>query len=196
MQTVRTPIYWLERPSAEPERHTLSSSLSVAPSGPRAAVDVPAAMLIPVHQTGSTIAAMLVPQALVGTVTLDGVRVPAGLHSVCHATRIALSETTLWVAARTEPETRPYDPVVDGADLYCSRTKARIVPGETIVICHGSADVACDQVYKQSAWELDIPCHACKRSPNAPEWHPPLARATERGGRSKLLAAMQARRPS
>ena len=127
-------------------------------------------------------AAVLVPSKHGRPVRLNRVDLPPGMHLLSHKDRLDVGGITFWVSLRACAEQMAYDPEVHGEDCFCLRTKARLEPGEAIVICPGMPEMPCDMIFKASAWKAGVRCHNCRFDPSAPAWKP----AAPKEGRSVL----------
>lgn len=172
---------WYQTEAGSLSRMALSDVVRIS-SFPRPAVDdvddtvaeeAAAPRVVPVSREGDACAVLLVPSAAESRALVNGSAAPSGMHLLRHGDRVDVSEKTLWVSAGAAPEETRYDPQTHGEDVFCFRTKARLEPGEPIVICPGTSKTTCGMIYKASAWELGIPCHNCRFDPSKPAWHPP-----------------------
>lgn len=127
------------------------------------------------------IALAFVPIDLEMFVSLNGVPLRAGFHGVRHADQLDIHEHSIWLAAIRTVQVCAYDPARHGSDVFCTITKARLSPGESIVVCPGTDKVACQAIYRQEAWEMamsapsQLRCPMCKFRPDDAEWMPPAA---------------------
>lgn len=110
------------------------------------------------------------------SVACNGGRCPAGVQPLRHGDRLNVGATELWISGDVEPEPVAYDAAVHGSDQFCLRTKARLLTGESVVVCPGTAGAWCGMLYKAAAFALHLRCHACGRDPRAPRWRPPAAK--------------------
>lgn len=133
--------------------------------GPRTAAAVHAL------RRGSAVGVLIVGEH--ARVEKNGVACGPGLHAVGHGDRLTIARTSVWVSADVTPVAQAYDPPVHGDDQFCQRTKSRLTPGESIVVCPGTTQRACDSRYKAAAWALGLRCHVCGHDPKAPRWCPP-----------------------
>lgn len=147
--------------SASPRR----TSVSVRPILPRCEI----------------IAVAFVPFDLEIYIFLNGVPLRAGFHGVRHGDQLDIHEHNIWFAAIRTVEACAYDPAEHGFDVFCTITKARLSPGESIVVCPGTDKVACQAIYRQDAWEMAMSatsalrCPMCRFRPDDAEWRPPAA---------------------
>lgn len=138
--------------------------------------DVP--RLIPVRSGRGAVAALLVPGGVL--VRRNGVPLPPGAHAVLHADCVQTDDARYWVAAATEIAVSQYEPALHGEGVYCFFTKARLKPGEAIVVCPGRPGAECSVIYKQAAWQMAIQadvqfqCPRCGFDPAAGDWQPEL----------------------
>jgi hypothetical protein len=130
------------------------------------------AVLIPQSMNGASIAALLVPDELHGRLTRNGAILAAGIHVLCHGDEIAHDNYRAWTAKNDRFRETYYDPRVHGENVYCARTRNRLVEGEPIVVCPGTPSNSCTAVYSRSAW-LNGTCHACGYDAGQPGWTPP-----------------------
>jgi len=144
-------------------------------------VDLP--RLIPTRPGSGALAALLVPA---GTGVLrNGVPLPPGSHALFHADALTIQGRRYWVAASVEVAVTQYDPTAHGDNVFCFFTKARLKPGEAIVVCPGRPGAECSVIYKQAAWEMALKanvkfqCPRCGFDPAAGDWQPMLTRPTQ-----------------
>lgn len=141
----------------------------------------PAPRLIPVGSGSGAAAALLVPDTA-GSVSRNGVPLPAGVHLVRHRDRLEFGGVSYWVAVEREVRVVLYEPDVHGADVFCFVTKARLRAGEEIVVCPGRPGTECGVIYKKPAWDMAIEanarfrCPRCGFDPGAGDWQPTLPR--------------------
>lgn len=139
--------------------------------------------LIPTTAAPGAIAALLVGESC-GGVTRNGVPLPAGAHLLAHADRLDFEGHTWWVAAACEVREVPFDPLVHGEDVYCYITKARLRPGDPVVVCPGCPGAGCGAIYRQAAWDMAVSsnarfrCPRCGFEPAAGEWRPEVPEAS------------------
>lgn len=147
--------------------------------GPLAHATTP--RLMPVSSASGAAAALLVPYSA-GSITRNGVPLPAGVHLVRHKDRLDYGGESYWVAVEHEVRVASYDPDVHGADVYCFVTKARLRAGEEIVVCPGRPGAACGVIYRKPAWDMAreanarFRCPRCGFDPGAGDWEPALPR--------------------
>ncbi|MGA2798005.1 MAG: hypothetical protein ABSE63_10520 [Thermoguttaceae bacterium] len=115
---------------------------------------------------------LLIPDELTRQLTLNGVVLAAGTHILHHADHIRWNNLRLWVARNGSAQETQYEPHIHGEEMFCARTRSRIVPGEPIVICPGTLTDPCGMIFKKTAW-LNIKCHHCGFDPNQTTWSPP-----------------------
>lgn len=142
-------------------------------------------MLLPTKPARNTCGVALVPDASMGGVLLNGVRLRPGMHVLHHADRVALDGQTVWFAIAAAPDEVQYDPEAHGEAVYCHRTKARLEVGDPIVICRGTPRADCGMIFTAAAWGAGIPCHSCGALPEDPGWTPPPSES--RGSLIELL---------
>jgi hypothetical protein len=142
-------------------------------------------MLLPTKPARNTCGVALVPDASMGGVLLNGVRLRPGMHVLHHADRVALDGQTVWFAIAAAPDEVQYDPETHGEAVYCHRTKARLEVGDPIVICRGTPRADCGMIFTAAAWGAGIPCHSCGALPEHPGWTPPPSES--RGSLIELL---------
>lgn len=171
---------WFRDESGQLAAQVISSPLWVSgdssiPSAVRRGIE---AGICPIAPRSGAIGAALVPDERDRAVLLNGVPLRPGLHLVQHADCLNLDVQTFWFAAvRTVDETT-YDPAVHGAELFCELTKARLEPGEPIVLCPGSPEQPCRAVFRRPAWELAMQsetmrrCAHCGFRPDESDWTP------------------------
>jgi len=129
-------------------------------------------VLIPQPINGQGIAVLLVPDELTRQLSLNNSVLAAGTHILCHASHICWNSLRLWVARTDSARETQYEPHTHGKEMFCARTRSRLIPNEPIVICPGTLTDPCGMIYKKSAW-LDIKCHHCGFDPNQIAWSPP-----------------------
>ena len=150
---------------------------SAADSSPRPEPD--SVMVLPTEPSGGRCGVALVPDAFTGRVLLNGVRIGPGMHVLHHADHVALDSRSVWFAIAATPDEVVFDPEIHGHPVYCHRTKARLKPGDEMVICRGTPKADCGMKFTAGAWSAGIPCHACGAEPGDPGWTPP---PSERSG--------------
>lgn len=125
-------------------------------------------------------AAVLVPPGRNGRVRLNGIALPPGMHMLGHRDRLDAGDRTFWVSLQARVEETVYQPSEFGSDCFCFRTKARLVPGESIVICPGSPGEPCGAIYRSAAWKAVDRCRrgGCGFDPSEPPWRPVPPRHT------------------
>ena len=139
--------------------------------------------LIPTRPGSGALAALLVPDA--AGVVRNGVPLPAGAHALFHGDALAVQQQRYWVAAAVEVAVTQYVPTAHGENVFCFFTKARLKPGEAIVVCPGRPGAECSVIYKQAAWELALKanskfqCPRCGFDPSAGDWQPTLPSPTQ-----------------
>jgi hypothetical protein len=130
---------------------------------------------------------IIVPDALAGRLSCGGRLLAAGAHVVEHRCRLSWGDLRVWVARAESAIETTYDEALHGPDVFCARTRARVQPGERVVICPGTAEVACGRIYKANAW-LGMRCHLCGFDPNRQAWEPPIQRKGAIDGLLQLAA--------
>lgn len=128
---------------------------------------------------GDALGALLVPEAALESVTRRGIRLRPGMHPLQHADQLQIGTAVLWISAEAEPDRTTYDPQLHGANVFCARTKARLQPGEAIVVCPGTPSASCGWIYKASAWTPQLVCPRCGFDPQHAPWEPPRRPTTE-----------------
>jgi hypothetical protein len=131
-----------------------------------------AAALIPQSINGQGIAVFLVPDALTGRITRDGQFLAPGAHILRHGDEIRWNALRLWIAKNDRIEETNYDPNKHGENMFCARTRSRLISGEPVIICPGTLSNSCGMIFKASAW-LNMRCHICGFEPNQASWTPP-----------------------
>ena len=179
---------WHAAGQGPPARHEVAGPTWLSEAGLRAASQHAPGdldhrlLLLPASAGRRDCCVVLVPDALARTVSRNHDPLPAGLHRLRHADRLDLAGQTVWVAESRAAEVIEYDPAVHGEDVFCARTKARLVPGARVVRCPD-----CGLLYTERAWALSIPCHICGHDSKQSEWQPPHTVA-QSGGVRELLA--------
>jgi hypothetical protein len=130
-------------------------------------------MLLPTEPARNTCGVALVPDASGGGVLLNGVRIGPGMHVLRHADRVAQNGRSVWFAIAAAPDEVAYDPEIHGDPVFCHRTKARLTPGDAMVICRGTPKADCRMMFTSAAWDAEIPCHSCGALPGESGWTPP-----------------------
>lgn len=123
----------------------------------------------------------------------NGLALEPGLHLVRHADRVDAGPLAFWVAADCRPEETVYAPPRHPGDAFCARLRARLEPGEDIVICQGRPERACGLLYRKSAWLARPVCASCGANAADAQWCPPgpvergndSARASKSRGRGR-----------
>jgi hypothetical protein len=142
--------------------------------------------------TQGALAVALVPDELERVAFLNGIALGSSMHVLRHADLLELSEKRVWVSTGATPTAIPYDVELHGRDVFCMRTKARLKPGEAIVVCPGTSRESCGMIYKAAAWETGLPCHHCRFDPKAPAWSPPVPKTKEARPLERLLRLARA----
>ncbi len=130
----------------------------------------------PLGDEGTCAVALVAPGCT--SLRVNGMRVESGLWLLCHADRVELGATTVWVALELAPEHVAYEPALHGTDLGCCRLKVKLRPGEPIVICCGTASHTCGMVFRAAAW--GAVCPNCGFDPAAERWTPPALQPRRR----------------
>ncbi|MGD0519194.1 MAG: hypothetical protein ABSA26_16785 [Thermoguttaceae bacterium] len=140
-------------------------------------------IIIPQSINGQDIAMLLVPDELTGKLALNGQFLAAGAHILHHGDEICRDELRLWVSRDDSVKETEYDATIHGEDMFCARTRSRLIPGEPIIICPGIISAPCGMIFRASAW-LNIKCHHCGFDPKEATWIP---RQKGRGNIDELL---------
>lgn len=142
--------------------------------GREAVAGEPVALITPISPLGANCAVVLVPDELTG-ICHSGVSLATGLHLLQHGDHLDFTGgTRIWISVDSRVDETLFDPAVHGEDVFCFRTKARISPGEKIVICPGIPGAACGMIYRADAWQqVGLACHNCTFDPSKPLWKPP-----------------------
>ena len=133
----------------------------------------------PIVPRAAFIGVVIVPPELDACVALNGTLLRSGINGLRHADRLEINGHSIWVAAVRSVEPCAYDAAVHGADVFCILTKARLSPGESIVLCPGSGGKACNVIYKKDAWDMAMQassrlrCPNCQFRPDDADWQPP-----------------------
>jgi hypothetical protein len=176
-------VLWISRDDAPPTEVPLADGCALSASGIGPAAVAPGApsslevTILPSSRVAPAV--VIVPDDAPFVLRRNGSRLRPGLHALSHAHSIEFLDFTLWISAEGAPEEAMYDPERHEKEAYCYRTKARLRPGEPIVICPGVPEVPCGAPYKKAAWETGLRCHVCGFDPSRPRWCPP-PRAKER----------------
>ncbi len=128
----------------------------------------------------------IVAVAYVGTsnrrpVALNGVPLGCGMHAIHSTDRLDVGADAYWLSEDLTPQRTCYDPLQHGDDVRCCMTKARLHPGQDIVVCPGRLGVPCQVIYKAAAWDALIQsdrgmkCPSCGYEPQQAAWSPPEA---------------------
>jgi len=196
---VRTPQLWTWKPGSSPAElvrvpftESVRVSIFAARRGIRAPVLVP--VDAPAKGVGGLVAVLFVPDAHAGTLHLDGARVGAGMCTLGHGAHLAFPGGEVWVSLLCAGEEEPYEPAKLGADRHCFRLKAKLKPGEPVVLCPGVPHAICGVVYRASAWRTARACANCGHDQRAPAWAPPAEPGTERRSLRELLDRAATRR--
>lgn len=126
-------------------------------------------------------------------VVLNASLVRHGIHPLRHGDRLDVGGRAYWFSADLSPVETTFDPDLHGADVRCCLTKARLRPGQAIVICPGVPGTKCGVIYRADAWAAVIQanrsmkCHNCGYRPGATHWEPPRPAA----GRNRLDGLLQ-----
>jgi hypothetical protein len=132
------------------------------------------AVVTPIPPLGEHVAALLVADDCPSDITRNGRPLSAGLWPLKHADRLEINGHALWIAVETAHDHDHYDPAVHGADVHCLYSKARLIPGDDIVVC------PCGAIYKLAAWQMAeraarrFKCPSCGYAPTAPRWQPTI----------------------
>ena len=129
-------------------------------------------LVLPQEVVHDFVAVAIVPDALHGHASRNGLPLEAGMQLLVHSDRIDLSGWTLWVSGDGAPDEVPYDEAVHGAGQFCLRTKAPLRAGDPVVRCPGTRSKPCGMLYRADAWRLQLPCPACGWDPKQPAWRP------------------------
>jgi hypothetical protein len=173
----KATLWWMNSgaaPASLPARGPVALTRSgLLPLAEGAQPGAPRVLFLPSGAAPGYLGVALVPAGLAEDVRLGGCRVSPGMHLLRHADCVDFAGITVWISASSSAEEAAYEPAAHGKDGFCARTKARLKPGEPIVICPGTPQAACGLYYKLSAWKLDLQCHGCKLKPSAAGWSPP-----------------------
>ena len=182
---MRTTEIWTSGPDDTPSPTRTRAAVWLSQAGldsaghPSPRPEPDSVMVLPTEPSGSTCGVALVPDASTGRVLLNGVRLGPGMHVLRHADRVALDRQAVWFAIAVAPDEVVFDPEIHGDPVYCHRTKARLKPGDEMVICRGTPKADCGMMFTAAAWSAGIPCHSCGAQPGDPGWTPP---PSERSG--------------
>ena len=188
---MRATLLWATGPDGTRRAVRCHLPIRIAASGTTPAVilaapaDADKVVLMPIEPRGDACAVALVPDACESVALLNGALVRCGFHVLHHADRLAVDGREIWVSIAAAPDEALYDPAVHGDPVYCLRTKARLAPGDRMIVCGGTARVECGMRYAAAAWGAGIPCHACGASPEGDAWAPPEPRSS--GSLEQLL---------
>ena len=99
-----------------------------------------------------------------------------------HADRLDINGHAVWFATSSALETTTYDPSIHGDSAFCYLTKARLEPGQAVVVCPAAPGTTCNAIYTEEAWELAMKsatmrkCANCGFRPDESEWMPSAPR--------------------
>lgn len=170
-------IVWtqeLDKPAAR----RVEEAISLGEPSADAPLHVDLPRLIPTRPGSGALAALLVPAG--AAVMRNGVPLPAGSHALFHADALTIQGRRYWVATSVEVAVTQYEPATHGENVFCFFTKARLKPGEAIVVCPGKPGAECSVIYKQAAWEMALKasvkfqCPRCGFDPAAGDWQPTI----------------------
>ncbi len=139
------------------------------------------------------VAVIVVPEAFTSPIRLNssirrnGARLGAGVHILKHADCLECGGQRLWAARDEAAAEVPYDPAIQGENIFCARTKARLkAQVDLVVICPG---LSCGTMYRADAWRLQLPCHVCNFDPRGAAWQPPRMKQRTLDGLLHLITA-------
>lgn len=150
------------------------ASAADAAAAPAAGRQHDQALIVPGAPGDRGVAMLMIPEELAGRVACNGQPLAAGAHVLSDRDRLDFGPMQVWVSRGAHAAEVRYNPAQHGADVFCARTRGRLHPGETIVICPGTSNVRCGMLYKAEAWALGLRCHYCGFDPRAQNWKPPV----------------------
>ena len=131
------------------------------------------ALLVPLSRpTEAACGVLLVPEGLASAPRLDDAPLAPGLHVLAHGQALDCG-ARYWVSLDLTPREEPYTSARHGEDVFCARSKLRLVPGDTVVACP-----RCGLLYGARAWAAAPACHACRFDTKTASWAPPRPSST------------------
>jgi hypothetical protein len=136
----------------------------------------------PLAPLDGAVAAVFVADDGGPSVALNGIPIELGLYPMRATDRLDIGPDSYWLAEDLSPRRTRYDPDQHGADARCCMTKARLQPGQDIVLCPGCPGSPCHTIYKAAAWDAvmqagrDVRCPSCGYRPEQAGWRPPNPR--------------------
>ncbi|MGD0898936.1 MAG: hypothetical protein ABR915_13945 [Thermoguttaceae bacterium] len=165
----------------------LSAAGLAAPGQGASADTADGVLLLPANVGKKAAVAAIVPDALDQAVSANREPLRPGLHQLGHEDRLQWGELSVSLAESQQADPAEYDPALHGDGQRCGRTKARLRPGDRIVICR------CGTIFSERAYALGRPCEYCRHDPTQGEWAPPAA-AANGAGLAELLGLLGAGR--
>jgi hypothetical protein len=169
---------WFTSTDGAPAHKTAAAAALSASGGLVTADAADAAAVLFARRRAGHVGVLVV--GLVAEVARNGIGCAAGVHPLRHGDRIVVGAQTIHVAADLTVASQPYDPAQHGDEQFCARSKARLVPGEAVVVCPGTPLARCGTLFQAAAWALGLRCHLCGFDPKAKPWQPPRAAAVRR----------------
>ena len=185
-------VLWNKCREEAPRKMDLAGPVWLSAAGLAAAELVPAVgggeavLLLPAKVGRKAAVAAIVPDALDQAVSANRKPLPPGLHQLGHEDQLQWDEWIVWLAESQQAQPAEYDPPLHGLDQRCGRTKARLLPGDRIIVCPG-----CGTIFSERAYALGRPCEYCRHDPAQGEWAPPAA-ASNGAGLAELLGLLGA----
>jgi hypothetical protein len=179
----RTLTLWTAKHAAQLQRVPLEHQVQLIASTESCVdgegMDAAAVTLQTVEPLDGVVAVVFVGHAVSADVVLNGACVSAGMYPIRPADRIDIGLDSYWVSEELVPQRTTYDPERHEPDARCAMTKARLQPGQEIVICPGRPGAPCKVIYKAAAWDAviqsnrEMKCPNCGYRPGEPVWRPP-----------------------
>lgn len=144
-------------------------------------------VLVALHERAPALALLLVPDTFGPPLRVNSVLQQPGAHLLEFGSQIDFDGRTYWVSVDRAAERTVYDPARHGEDVFGHLTKARLNPGDEIVVCPGQAEQPCGLISLSVAWDAAVEssdtfrCSNCGFDPRAVQWRPvPLNETRDR----------------
>ena len=138
----------------------------VVPVGSPSSAPRDAILLLATRPVDGACGVVMVPDGSEARARLNGSRLNAGLHVARHGDSVTVGSANAWFGVSVTPDKVGYDPKLHGDPVYCLRTKARLAPGDDMVVCPGTPGHDCGMMFRASAWIDSLPCHHCGTLPS------------------------------